>query len=86
MAYGSTTGSQGDKLAQIPVPLQSLEGIDIQIPEDSRAAFAVTLVQTIDAGDHYLYLCNIDKALGDETKEALLAWEGYTKLSPAGEK
>lgn len=86
MAYGSITGSQGDKLAQIPVPLQSLEGIDIQIPEDSRAAFLVSLVQTVDAGDHYLYLCNIDKALGDETKEALLAWEGYTKLSPAGEK
>lgn len=85
MAYGSSTGARTDKLRDNPVPLMSLEGCGIQIPEDSRAAFEVTLAQTIDSGDHYLYLCNIDKMYADESKQALFAWDGYRKVAPAKE-
>lgn len=86
MSYGSSTGSQIDKLKQAPVALQSIEGSNIQIPEDCRAAFVVSLAQTVNSGDHYLYLCHIDKALGDESKGALMAWKGYAKLASAQEK
>lgn len=86
MAYGAATGGKTDKLKETPIPLQSVEGSSIRIPEDSRVAFAVSLAQTVDAGDHYLYLCGIEKMLADDTKEALFAWDGYAKVSPAQEK
>lgn len=86
MAYGSSNGGKTDKMKETPVALQSIEGTNIQIPEDSRIAFIVSLAQTVDSGDHYLYLCNIEKMVADETKEALFAWDGYAKVAPAQEK
>ena len=86
MVYGSTSGRETDKLKEMPIALHSIQGSDIPIPEDARIAFVVSLAQTIDAGDHYLYLCNIDKMAADETKEALFAWDGYAKVAPAQEK
>ena len=85
MAFGSSNGGQKDKLKETPIALQKVEGSDIQIPEDSRIAFVVSLAQTIESGDHYLYLCNIEKMVADESKEALFAWEGYAKVAPAKE-
>lgn len=84
-AYGSVHGDRVDKLTQAPIPLQRIEGGDIQFPADSRIAFSVTLAQTVEAGDHYLYLCSVDKVVADETKQALFAWNGYGRLSPAQE-
>lgn len=86
MAYGSATGGQKDKLKERPIPLQSIVGSDIQIPEDSRIAFVVSLAQTVACGDHYMYLCNIEKMAADESKDALFAWDGYAKVAPAQEK
>ena len=86
MVYGSKNGGQVDKLKETPIALQSVEGSDIQIPEDSRIAFVVSLAQTVESGDHYLYLCNIDKIVADESKEALFAWDGYAKVAPAQQK
>lgn len=82
MVYGSVSGAAEDKLARTPCQLQSIDG-GIDVPADCRAAFTVSLAQTIEAGDHYLYLCNADGAFGDETKRALFAWQGYTKAAPA---
>ncbi len=81
MAYGSANGGKTDKLSETPIALQSIDGTSIQIPADCRIAFEVTLTQTIESGDHYLYLCNIDKILADESKEALFAWDGYAKVA-----
>lgn len=86
MAYGSASGAQKDKIKDMPIPLQSVEGSNIQIPEDSRIAFVVSLAQTVECGDHYMYLCNIEKMVADESKDALFAWDGYAKVAPAQEK
>lgn len=86
MAYGSTNGGKKDKLKEIPIALQNIGGSDIQFPEDCRVAFVVSLAQTVEAGDHYLYICNIEKMVADESKEALFAWDGYAKVAPASEK
>ena len=86
MAYGSSSGSDKNKLEEHPVALQTMEGVDISFPVDTRIAFAVTLEQTVQAGDHNLYLCRIDKISADESREALFAWEGYAKVAPAQEK
>lgn len=86
MAYGSANGGKTDKIKDTPIALQNIEGSDIPIPEDSKIAFVVSLAQTIEAGDHYLYLCNIEKMVADDSKEALFAWNGYAKVAPAQEK
>lgn len=86
MAYGSASGRTVDKLKETPVALQSMEGSGIQFPEDCRVAFAVSLAQTVEAGDHFIYICNIDKIMADDTKDALFAWDGYAKAAPAREK
>lgn len=86
MAYGSSCGSQKDKLKEMPVALQRVEGSKIQIPEDSRIAFIVSLAQAVESGDHCLYLCMIEKIMADVSKEALFAWDGYAKVAPAQEK
>lgn len=86
MAYGSVSGGVTDKLKETPIALQHIAGSGIQIPEDSRVAFVVSLAQTVEAGDHHLYLCNIEKIVADDTREALFAWDGYAKVAPAQEK
>ena len=83
MAYGSSSGGKINKLEKNPIPLRDIPGTDIQIPEDSRIAFVVSLEQTIESGDHFLYLCKIDKMLADESKTALFAWDGYAHVAPA---
>lgn len=86
MAYGSSTGSKVNKLEETPIPLKNIDGSDIQAPEDSKVVFVVSLEKAIETGDHYLYICNVDKVLGDDTKEALFAWDGYAKVLPAQQK
>lgn len=86
MAYGSANGAQKDKMKERPIPLQNVEGSDIQIPEDSRIAFVVSLAQTVECGDHFMYLCRIEKMAADESRDALFAWDGYAKVAPAQEK
>lgn len=86
MAFGSSNGGQKNKLKETPIALQKVEGSNIQIPEDTRVAFVVSLSQTMESGDHYLYLCNIEKIVADESKDALFAWDGYAKVAPAQEK
>ena len=83
MTYGSASGRKIDKMTHTPIVLQSVEGSDIQFPEDTKLAFVVSLIKTIEAGDHYLYLCDIDKIVADETKEVLFAWNGYSKVCQA---
>lgn len=86
MSYGSTSGSKINKLLETPISLQGVKESEIQFPEDSRAAFVVSLAQTVEAGDHYLYICNIEKIFADDSREALFAWDGYSKAAPAQEK
>lgn len=45
MAYGSSNGGKKDKLAENPIALQSVEGTDIQIPEDCRIALRLRLIR-----------------------------------------
>lgn len=83
MIFGKESGSKQNKLAVTPIPCQKIAGSDIEIPADARVALIVSLAQTMETGDHYLYLCDIHKIYGDDTKDALFAWEEFTKLAPA---
>ena len=83
MKYGSSSGSKTDKLAEHTIPMQDLKDCGISIPKDVRTAFIVTLDDTMQTGNHTLYSCKVEKMLGDESRPALYAWEGYAVVGPA---
>ena len=36
-----------------------------------------------ELGDHYLYSFDVEQVYGNESEEALFAWNGYSQLCPA---
>jgi len=80
---GSTTGRNINKVEEFNISLESIEGCNIKIPTNSKVAIEMTLNDYIEVGDHYLYICNVDNVYGDENKQALFAWDGYSKIKNA---
>ncbi|HIV17845.1 MAG TPA: flavin reductase family protein [Candidatus Merdivicinus intestinigallinarum] len=83
MGCGSTTGRDTDKAAKFDIALTNVEGSFIQIPVHSRVAIVCSLKEYHEVGDHYLYICDVEQVYGDESEEALFAWNGYSQLRPA---
>lgn len=83
MGCGSTTGRDTDKVSKFNIELKAVEGSAIQIPVHSRVAIVCSLKEYHEVGDHYLYICDVEQVYGDESKEALFAWNGYSQLRPA---
>lgn len=83
MACGSSTGATCHKVEENHIAMTSVEGSDIQIPADTRLAMVATLQQAVEVGDHILHICQVDKFLGDESKQGLYAWNGFGKVAPA---
>ncbi len=52
----------------------------------SQVAFVVSLNQFLATGDHFYHICDIKRILADESKEALFAWNGYSKIAAAAVK
>lgn len=83
---GSSSGSDTDKTTEFSIALVEVPGSSIKIPADTKLVFVATLNQTVEVGDHYFFICDVDKMYGDETKDALFAWNGYSKVASAQEK
>jgi len=83
LGCGSTTGRDTDKVQRFGVELAEVEGSSIKIPAHSRVAIQCSLKEYHEVGDHYLYICNVEQVYGDESEEALFAWNGYAKIAPA---
>ena len=86
MSCGSCSGRDTDKAGKFGIELASLPDSSIRIPADTALALTVSLKETVEVGDHYLYICNVDKVYSDDTKEPLFAWNGYSCLAPAQKK
>lgn len=83
VSCGTSTGHKADKAAQFGIELEELPGSDIRIPQGSRVAIQCALREFVEVGDHYLYICDVEQVLGDESKRALFAWNGYAEIAPA---
>ena len=83
MGCGSTTGRNTDKVSKFNIALKDVEGSSIQIPVHIRVAIVCSLKEYHEVGDHYLYICDVERVYGDESEEALFAWNGYSQLRPA---
>ena len=83
MRCGSSTGRTRNKAKEFNIELESLPGSDIKIPAHSRVAIVCNLKEYHEVGDHYLYICNVEQVYGDDSEEALFAWNGYSQIRPA---
>lgn len=83
LGCGSTTGRNTDKAERFGIELASVPGSSIRIPVHSRVAIQCRLKEYHEVGDHYLYICDVDRVYGDESEEALFAWNGYAQIAPA---
>ena len=83
MGCGSTTGRDTDKAAKFGIELAEVDGSGIKIPAHSRVAIVCSLKEFHEVGDHYLYICDVEQVYGNETEEALFAWNGYAQVRPA---
>ncbi|MCH5292069.1 MAG: hypothetical protein J1D88_10010 [Treponema sp.] len=36
----------------------------------------------VEAGDHYLYICDVSAVYANEAEQALFAWNGYAEIRP----
>ena len=83
MGCGSTTGRDTDKASKFNIELADVEGSSIKIPAHSRVAIVCSMKEYHEVGDHYLYICDVEQVYGNESEEALFAWNGYSQLRPA---
>lgn len=82
LGCGTTTGRDTDKIARFHIEMCQLEGTAIQVPAHSRVAMVCRLKEYHEVGDHYLYLCDVERVYGNEAEEALFAWNGYSEIRP----
>ena len=83
MICGSSSGRDTDKIAKAGIEMQAIPGTDIQVPQHTKVAIRCSLKEFVETGDHYLYICNVEEVLADESEDALFAWKGYAEVRPA---
>lgn len=83
MQCGSTTGRTQDKATTFDIALMELPDCAIRIPVHSVVAIQCRLREHIDVGDHYFYICDVERVLADADEAPLFAWKGYAKIAPA---
>lgn len=81
-ACGTVSGRNSNKTDQFNIDMQKIASSEIQIPICCRAALICSLQQTVEVGDHLLYICSVDEAYGDDTKAPVFAWNGYADVRP----
>lgn len=80
MECGSSTGRNTDKITKFSVKMKVLPDCNISVPEYSALAIVCKLKEYIETGDHYLYICNVEKVYADEQEKAVFAWNGYSRI------
>lgn len=83
MSCGSVSGRNTDKVKEFGIELKDVPDSPIKIPTHSRLAIQCELTETVEVGDHILYICAVEQVYGDASEEGLFAWNGYSSLRPA---
>ena len=81
MGYGMTTGRDTNKIEKLGIGMQDIPGSGIQIPEHTLVVIQCTLKESLEVGDHYPYICDVDRVFADENEEAFFAWNVYSKIA-----
>ena len=77
---GACSGRDTDKAKKFGIALTDADVIKPKLVANSRVAFECRLENTVDVGDHTLYICSIVAIHGDPSVKALYAMDGYRRL------
>lgn len=83
---GTSSGRDTNKVEKLNIPMQEIEGTAINAPVSSRLVIHAAVVETVDADDHILHICDVKNVFANECVEAVFAWKGYAELAPAQKK
>ena len=76
ISCGSASGRDKNKAEEFGIDLKNIPECSIQIPVKSRLAMECTMVEYVETGNHYFYICNVDNVYADENVDALFVWSG----------
>ena len=76
MACGTVSGRGKNKAKDFDIKLKDIPDCPIQIPENSRLVMECAMVEYIETGNHFFYICNVENVYADETVDALFVWSG----------
>lgn len=82
MGCGSTTGRTTNKADKFGIELKTIPECDIKMPAHSVLAIQCDLHEFVDVGDHYFYICDVERIYADNTEKPVFAWKGYKKIAP----
>lgn len=77
---GTCSGQFGGKATKLKIPLYSFEPAHQNMILGSRLWLCCSLRNQMTAGDHTLYLGEVESAWGDSSVNALFAFDGYKRL------
>ena len=76
---GCSSGRDTNKAEKFGI---ELTGTTAKFPVHSKLAFVCTLENSVEAGDHIFYICNVGDIFYNENEKQLYSWSGYSKLAP----
>lgn len=77
---GTCSGRDNDKPGRFGIALTNAEIIAPKLVRNSKVALECRLVNTVEAGDHNLYIAEIVAAHGNADAKHLLTQNGYASL------
>lgn len=81
MKCGQTSGRRTNKAEQFNIELQPAKIIKPQVVKHSRMVFECKVTNTVDCGDHDIFIANILNLYGNPDGKHLFSLEGYSCLS-----
>ena len=78
---GTCSGRDTDKAKAFGIALESASEIGPMLVSQSKVALECKVTQTLEAGDHYLFVADVVAAHGDPSSKHLLAENGYAHLA-----
>lgn len=77
---GTCSGRDGGKAEKLGIPLTDDMKAPQKMVEGSRLWMSCKLVNTLDIGDHVLYVGEVEDIEGDANVKGLYAFDGYSRL------
>jgi flavin reductase (DIM6/NTAB) family NADH-FMN oxidoreductase RutF len=78
---GTCSGRDIDKAHSFGIALENASEIAPMLVSHSKVALECRLTQTLEAGDHYLFVAEVVAVHGDPAAKHLLAENGYARLA-----
>ena len=77
---GTVSGRVEDKAAVSKIALRQWKEGFPPVVENSQVAMLCRLERAVPAGDHTLYIAQVEQVLADSSKQGLKAYDGYRRL------